>query len=110
MYGDDANDTISTIGIRCHVSANGPVVPPMILRYWHDRRVGKGTNQHGNRFALSTYVLLLLLRFTTTVTQRSGSRLCVHHSTQIFASARHRAHLVTPPRRCAAYTGPLPVC
>ena len=37
----------------------------MVLRYWHDRRVGKGTNKHGNGFALSTYVLLLLLRFTT---------------------------------------------
>ena len=39
--------------------------------------MGKGTNQHGNGFALSTYVLLLLRRFTTYI-----------HTTFGFATAR----------------------
>ena len=45
--------TTCAIGIRCHVSANGSVVPSMVLRYLHDRRVGKGTKQTRQRLCAS---------------------------------------------------------
>ena len=80
-----------TIGIRCHVSANGSVVPPMVLRYWHDRRVGKGTNQHGNGFALATSIAVVLLRSTSTCS----------HPTFGFATAR-------PPLNAECCVGPAP--
>ena len=85
--------TTCTIGIRCHVSANGSVVPSMVLRYCHDLRVGKGTNQHGNRFALSTYVLLLLLRFTTYSHPTFGLATVHPHSTSSDASAGTVVHI-----------------
>ena len=106
MYGDDANDTMCTIGIRCHVSANGSGVPSMVLRYWYDRRVGKGTNQHGNGFALSTYVFSLLLRFTTYSHPTFGFAIAHAHSTSSVASAGTVVHL-----GIGNFAGPpLPVC
>ena len=83
--------TTGTIGIRCHVSANGSVVPPMVLRYWHDLRVGKGTNQHGNGFALGTFIAVVRLRSTSTYS----------HPTFGFATAR-------PPLNAECCVGPAP--
>ena len=64
---------------------------------WHDRRVGKGTNQHGNGFALSTYVLLLLLRLTTYSHPTLGFATAHAHSTSSVASARTHRALSVPP-------------
>ena len=80
-----------TIGIRSHVSATGSVVPSMVLRYWHDCRVGKGTNQHGNGFALSTFIAVVRLRSTSTYS----------HPTFGFATAR-------PPLNAECCVGPAP--
>ena len=55
--------------------------------------VGKGTNQHGNGFALSTYVLLLLLRFTTYSHPTFGFATAHAHSTSSVASAGTSVHL-----------------
>ena len=74
----DMHYTTCTIGMRCHVSASGSVVPSMVLRYWHDRRVRKRTNQHGNGFALVTFIAVVCLRSTSTYS----------HTTFGFATAR----------------------
>ena len=87
----------------------------MVLRYWHNRRVGKGTNQHGNGFALSTYVLLLLLRFNTYSHPTFGFATAHAHSTSIFASAgtvhlgisNFAASSRTPDRRTGSAAGVL---
>ena len=111
--------TICTFAIHCLVSANGSVIPSMVLRYLHDRRVGKGTNQHGNGFALSTYILLLLLRFTTyshptlgfataTPTQRRVLRRPGH--TVRFGTAYTVVALRKPVRyRCVSYSASTPL-
>ena len=58
--------TRCTIGICCHVTTNGSFVPSMVLRYWRDGRVGKETNQHGNGFALATYIGVVRRHSTST--------------------------------------------
>ena len=85
--------TMCTMGIRGHISANGTVVPSMVLRYWHDRRVGNRTNQNGNGFALSTHVLLLLLRFTAYSDPTFGFATAHAYSTSSFSSGGTVVHL-----------------
>ena len=63
----------------------------MVLRYWHDRRVGKGTNQHGNGFALATFIAVVRLRSTST------------HSNPTFGFATAR-----PPLNAECFVGPAP--
>ena len=63
----------------------------MVLRYWHDRRVGKGTNQHGNGFTLATFIAVVRLRSTSTNS----------HPTIGFATAR-------PPLNAECCVGPAP--
>ena len=65
----------------------------MVLRYWRDRRVGKWSNQNGNGFALSTFVLLFLLRFTTYSHPTFGFATAHVHSTSSVASAGTVVHL-----------------
>ena len=63
----------------------------MVLRYWHDRRVGKGSNQHGNGFSLATFTSVVRLRSTSTY----------NHLTFGFATAR-------PPLNAECCVGPAP--
>ena len=83
--------TTCAIGISCHVSANGTVLPSMVLRYWHDYRVDKGTNQHENGFALAMFIAVVRLRYTSTYS----------HPTLGFATAR-------PPLNAECCVGPAP--
>ncbi len=84
--------TTCTIVIRCHVSGNGTVVPAMVLRYWHDRRVGKGTNQHGNGFALQLH-FIVAAKVHYYSHPKFGFVTAHAHSTSSVASAGTVVHL-----------------
>ena len=102
--------TTCTIDKRCHVSANGSVVPPMVLRYWHDRRVGKGTNQHCNGLALATFIaaVFVLLQLQSTYVRVTTARPPLN--AECCVAPAKPCNSVSLTRRCVAHTGPLPVC
>ena len=82
----------------------------MVLRYWHDRRVGKGTHQHGNGFALPTFsaAVYFLLQLQSTYVRVTTARPPLN--AEYCVGPAKPCNSVSLTSRCVAHTGPMPLC